>query len=339
LPLFAIAALDRFHSNQCIMKLIFMGTPEFARKILVCLIQSKHEVLAVVTGRDEPLPRGNKTSPTPVRVEAERYNIPVLTPKSLKSQKLYDSLQAFDADIFVVAAFKILPRKLFTLPKLGSINIHGSLLPAYRGAAPINWAIINGEKVTGLTSFVLNEKVDTGDMILQEKMTIGEDENFDSLYSRLADIAGPFTLKSLDLLEDDNFTSIKQDHGEASPAPKITSENAMIDFGFPAENVMNFVRGLATVPGAYTFHKEKRVKIFECRVIKDSDGIDIIKDTKPGTILSHKKKLIVQCAHSAIEILQLSIPGKKVMDGSSFKNGYRPEPGECFGEIPEHIEK
>ncbi len=316
-----------------------MGTPEFARKILVCLNESKHEILAVVTGPDEPLPRGNKTAPTKVRVEAERYSIPVLTPKSLKSKKLYESLEALKADIFVVAAFKILPRKLFTLPKLGSINIHGSLLPAYRGAAPINWAIINGEKETGLTSFVLNEKVDTGDMILQEKTKIGEDENFDSLYNRMAEMAGQFTLKSLDLLEDENFTPLNQDHSGATPAPKITSENAMIDFGFPADNVKNFVRGLATLPGAYTFFKEKRVKILECRVINDSDGIEIKNDTKPGTILTHKKRLIVQCAKSAIELLQLSIPGKKVMDGSSFKNGYRPLEGDCFGEIPKQTEK
>lgn len=323
----------------CIMKLVFMGTPEFARKILVCLNQSEHEILAVVTGPDEPLPRGNKTAPTPVRVEAELHGIPVFTPKSLKSPELYESLERLEADIFVVAAFKILPRKLFTLPSLGSINIHGSLLPAYRGAAPINWAIINGEKETGLTSFILKEKVDTGDMILQEKTAIGYDENFDSLYSRMAEMAGPFTLKSLALLEDENFQPLKQDNKEATPAPKITSENAMIDFGFPAQNVKNFVRGLATEPGAYTFYKNGRIKILECRVIKDSDGIEINESTRPGTILSHKKKLIVQCAKSALELMKLSIPGKKIMDGSSFKNGYRPREGDCFGEIPEQAEK
>ena len=316
-----------------------MGTPEFARKILVCLNESKHEILTVVTGPDEPLPRGNKTAPTPVKVEAEMLGIPVLTPKLLKSRVLYESLEALKADIFVVAAFKILPRKLFTLPKLGSINIHASILPAYRGAAPINWAIINGEKETGLTGFVLNERVDTGDVIFQEKTAIGDDENFESLYSRLADMAGPFTLKSLDILQDENFTPIIQDHSGATPAPKITSENAMIDFGIPAESVRNFVRGLATIPGAYTFFKEKRIKILECREIIDSNGIEIKHDARPGTIYSHKKKLIVQCAHSAIEILQLSIPGKKVMDGSSFKNGYRPVEGDCFGEIPKQAEK
>ncbi len=324
---------------SCIMKLVFMGTPEFARKILVCLNKSEHDVLAVVTGPDEPLPRGNKTVPTPVKAEAMKSGLATFTPKSLKSPELYESLEKLKADIFVVAAFKILPRKLFTLPRLGSINIHGSLLPAYRGAAPINWAIINGEKETGLTSFILKEKVDTGDMILQEKTTIGEDENFDSLYSHLAEIAGPFTLKSLELLADENFQPLKQDNKEATPAPKITSEKAMIDFGFPAQNVKNFVRGLATEPGAYTFYKDKRVKILECRVIKDSDGIEIKNDTHPGTILSHKKKLMVLCAHSAVEILQLSIPGKKVMDGSSFKNGYHPREGDCFGVIPEHIKK
>jgi len=321
------------------MKLVFMGTPEFARKILVCLNQSEHEILAVVTGPDKPLPRGNKTTPTPVRVEAEMQGVPVFTPNSLKSKSLYEQLERLNADIFIVAAFKILPKKLFTLPRLGSINIHGSLLPAYRGAAPINWAIINGEKETGLTSFILKEKVDTGDMILQEKTAIGDDENFDSLYARLAEMVGPFTLKSLALLEDENFQPLMQDNKEATPAPKITSENAMIDFGFPARNIRNFVRGLATIPGAYTFYKDKRIKILECREIKDSDGIEIKNDTKPGTILSHKKKLIVQCAKSAIELLQLSIPGKKVMDGSSFKNGYRPIEGDCFGEIPEHAEK
>ena len=311
-----------------------MGTPRFACKPLACLAESHHELLAIVTGPDEPLPRGSKTCPTPVCQEALDRGLMVFKPRSLKDKKLFYLLKELEPDLFVVVAFKILPRKLFTLPRLGSINVHGSLLPKYRGAAPINWALINGEKETGLTSFILNEKVDTGNIILQEKITIDKNDTFDSLYARMSERCGPFLLKTLERLGDKNFEPLVQDHSLSSPAPKITSENAMIDFGFPARNVVNFVRGLSSVPGAYTFFRGKRVKILGCSFV-DEDSVEETKSpARPGTIIPHKKKLLIQCAGSVIEVSKIMPQGKNVIDGSSFINGYRPMKGEWFGEIP-----
>lgn len=315
-----------------------MGTPRFACKPLAALVKSKHELLAVVTGPDEPLRRGRGTAQTAVCSEAIDHSIPILKPKKLKSKKLREQLAELQPDLFVVVAFRILPRSLYTLPKLGSINIHGSLLPKYRGAAPINWALINGDTETGLTSFVLNDTVDTGDVILQEKVVIEPRDNFDSLYARMSDRCGSFMLRSIDLLADDNFQPTVQDNNLSSPAPKITPENAMIDFGFPARNVVNFVRGLSSVPGAYTFFRGDRVKILECSVADGQDNPGEGTIDSIGEIIPDKKKLLVRCAGSVVEITRIMPQGKKTMDGSSFNNGYHPADGERFGEIPEQIE-
>ncbi len=318
-----------------------MGTPEFARRPLACLAESKHKILAVVTGQDEPLPRGNEVRPTAVKQEALKRGLDVLTPARLKDKQLRQTLREYDPDIFVVVAFKILPRQLFTLPKYGSMNVHASLLPKYRGAAPINWALINGERETGLSSFVLDEKVDTGDLVLQEKVGISDEDNFDSLYARLSELAGPFLLKSLDLLESRDFAPIPQDHSQATPAPKITAEDALIDFGFPAKHVVNFVRGLCSVPGAYTYFRGTRVIILRCTKSQEGTGPSGESAAAPGTIIPSRKRLLVQCADSLIEIQELKPQGKTKMDGRSFLNGYRPGEGDYFGIQPERhgIEK
>lgn len=318
------------------MKIVFMGTPEFARSPLACLDESAHEIVGVVTGPDERSPRGATMVPTPVKREAARRGLSVLTPEKLKSKALREALAVLEPDVFVVVAFKILPRRLFTLPRFGSMNIHASLLPKYRGAAPINWALINGEPETGLSSFVLNEKVDTGDLILQERVPISEQDNFDSLYARLSDLAGPFALRSLDRLADPDFTPVSQDATLATPAPKLTPADAMIDWGFPARHVRNFVRGLATTPGAYTFFRGQKVKVLECRI---ADEAPLHPDVPPGTILPVRKGLLVQCAGSVVEVTGILPEGKKLMDGLSFRNGFRPEQGERFGEIPQELQE
>lgn len=311
-----------------------MGTPEFARKPLAYLHNSEHEILAVVTGPDERSGRGGKFMPTAVRQEAERLSLAVHTPTSLKDEGFCQSLKAYRPDLIVVVAFKILPERLFTLPRLGSINVHASLLPKYRGAAPIHWALINGEKETGLTSFSLKKKVDTGDIILQESVTIADDENFDSLSARLSKLAGPFLLKTLDLIEKGRVSPRPQQEEQATPAPKITPSDAMIDFGFPAERVKNFVRGLSSQPGAYTFFRGKKIKILACSV-HYSSGQAPGAAARPGTILEDKRALLVHCAESIVEVLTLLPEGKRQMDGVSFLNGFKPKPGECFGEIPQ----
>lgn len=313
------------------MKLVFMGTPEFARATLACLAESDHEVAAVVTGPDERPPRGGGVCPTPVKEEAIRRGLPVLTPPKLKSAPLREQLAEYRPDVFVVVAFKILPRSLYALPQLGSINIHASLLPAYRGAAPIHWALINGETETGLSSFVLNETVDTGDLLLQEREPIADDDTFDSLYARLAGLSGPFALRSLERLADSAFTPAPQSDAAASPAPKIRPEDAMIDWGFPARYVYNFIRGLCSIPGAYTFFRGRKTKILGGRI---ADDVTSPADTPPGTILPDRRRLLVQCAASVIELTRVVPEARKPMDGRAFLNGIQPHAGERFGEVP-----
>ena len=300
------------------------------------LADSRHTVLAVVTGVDKQVGRGRQLLSTPVKQEALIRNLPVIPAPSLKSDDLYRTLEQLRADLFVVVAFRILPERLFTLPRLGAINVHASLLPKYRGAAPINWAIINGESETGLTSFFLTKDVDAGDIVLQEKTEVGGDEIFDSLYSRLSAMAGPFLIRTLDLIESGQRTRIAQDSSSACPAPKITPSSAMIDFGFPAEKVRNFIRGFSARPGAYTLFRGQRMKILEARRVETS----VSEQLRPGAILPDKKRLLVQCRQSVIELTRVVPQGKAEMDGTSFINGFRLQPGEVLGEtlrgIKEH---
>jgi methionyl-tRNA formyltransferase len=317
------------------MKIVYMGTPEFARRPLSVLGDSSHQVITVVTGPDKRSGRGRNLLPTACKTEAERRKIPVLTPASLKSSVLRDQLKSLEADLFVVVAFRILPESLFSLPRLGTINIHASLLPRYRGAAPINWAIINGEAETGLSSFFLKPAVDSGDIILQERTAIEDGETFDSLYDRLSHLAGPFLLKTLTLIESGDYSLKRQDNSQATPAPKLGMEDALIDFGLPADRVIDFVRGLSTRPGAYTLFRGQRLKIHACRIAES----DSRPDTQPGTLLTGKKKLIVQCHDSAVELLRVVPAGKKEMDGAAFCNGLHPEPGEKFGKTPSGVKE
>jgi methionyl-tRNA formyltransferase len=311
------------------MNIVYMGTPEFACGPLAELYESEHTIKAVVTGQDKPVGRSKKPQPTAVKKQAEEFGLPVLTPKSLKSESFFEAMKEIAPDLIVVVAFRILPERIFSLPKYGSMNIHGSLLPKYRGAAPIQWALINGEKETGLTSFLLKSKVDTGDIILQQNTKIEDNENFDSLYSRLSEMAGPFLLNSIKQIESTEFTPTRQSETEASPAPKLQPEDALVDFGAPAETVHNFIRGLSTKPGAYTFFRGKKIKIYS------SCLADSIPDSssEPGSILTAKSTLLVRCDNSVIELTELAPEGKKPMDGRSFMNGYRPEAGESFEKI------
>lgn len=308
------------------MKIVFMGTPEFARAILECLISSDYAISAVVTGQDKPVGRQRVPAPTAVRQLAEQHGLPVLMPKSLKDDSLYQSLAALKPDLFVVAAFRILPPRLFELPRLGSINIHASLLPKYRGAAPINWAIINGETETGLTSFYLKQNVDTGDMILQTKVTIAPTDTYDSLHDRLAELAGPFTLETLSIIAKGESHPMVQDGIVATPAPKIHPEDALIDFSQPSVRVANFIRGMATRPGAFTFLRGQKVKVHFAQPSDHMSG----QAAAPGSILSNKKALLVQCRDSVVELVRVVPAGRKEMDGVSFLNGFRPQTGESF---------
>ena len=303
-----------------------MGTPEFACAPLTALQNSEHTIVAVVTGPDKPAGRGKNLRASAVKEQAEQFGLPVLTPESLKSEEFYQELKKIAPDLIVIVAFRILPERIFSLPKFGSINIHGSILPKYRGAAPIQWALINGEKETGLSSFLLKSKVDTGDIILQQKTNIDDKENFDSLYNRLSQMAGPFLLDSIKKIESKDFKPARQDESLSTPAPKLKSSDALINFEKSAVKVHNLIRGLATRPGAFTFFRGKKIKVYASQLSDKTPE----NSAQPGSILSDKSQLLVQCDESVLELTRLLPEGKREMDGRSFLNGYRPESGESF---------
>jgi methionyl-tRNA formyltransferase len=311
------------------MKIVYMGTPRFAVPALEALSKSRHQIAAVVTGMDKPSGRGKKISPTPVKLKAEELGLTILTPDSLKSDELFDQLFGLKPDVIAVIAFRILPERLIQLAKEGAINVHASLLPKYRGAAPIHWALINGERETGLSSFFLKKKVDTGDVILQQKIKIEDDDNYDSLSERMSILAGSFLLETLNMIESGNLALKLQDERLATPAPKLTSENCQIDFGFPAKNVHNFIRGLSSTPGAYTYFREEKVKLYKSRICENNPNGTF----EPGAIIPNKSCLLVKCAGSVIELLEVVPEGRKVMDGRSFMNGFRLKEGEMFGKV------
>jgi len=310
------------------MKLVFMGTPEFARRPLEYLYRNTgHEILAVVTGPDKRSGRGQKIVSTEVKAAAEKLGLQIFTPESLKDSEFIEKTRNIGADIFVVVAFRILPETIYTIPPHGSMNLHGSLLPKYRGAAPINWALINGETETGLSTFLLKKAVDTGDLIYQEKINIKPDETFDELYIRMSEMAGPVIEKTLDMIESGKLSPISQDNSLATPAPKLSPFDCLIDWGFPPENLVNFIRGLSSTPGAYSTFRGKKIKILKAQKHSDSN----IQKSGPGRIIRDKNRFIVEVAGGAVEILELVPEGKSKMTGAEFVRGYRPDDNDIMG--------
>lgn len=311
------------------MNIVFMGTPDFARRPLEYLHeQSAHDVVGVVTGPDKGSGRGRTVKPTPVKRAAEAFGLPVLTPESLKDASLTEELRAFDADIFVVVAFRILPERIFAIPPHGTINLHGSLLPKYRGAAPIQWALINGETDTGLTTFQLKKKVDTGDMLLQETIAIEPDDTYDDLAERMSHRAGPLLARTLDLIAAGTAVVRAQNNALASPAPKINPEDGLIDWHVSSRQAVNFIRGLSSIPGAFTTFHGRKLKILRARQADDATS----DQSRPGAILDDPKRLMVACREGAIEIMEVVPEGKSRMSGEAFRRGYRPDTGDVLGE-------
>ncbi len=233
------------------MKIIFFATPDFAIPSLKILLENNYEILAVVTATDKPRGRGRSLSVTPIKQFALDHNIKVFTPEKLNDENFEKDLRELKPDLFIVVAFRILPRKIFTIPKFGSFNLHGSILPKYRGAAPIQWALINGDKETGLTTFFLEDKVDTGNIILTEKVEILEGDNFESLHDKMSLVGADLVLKTVKIIEEGNYELKIQDNSLATPAPKITKEICEIDWKKSANEIHNLVRGLSPIPGAY----------------------------------------------------------------------------------------
>lgn len=298
------------------MKIIFMGTPEFAIPSLKAIYESKHQLLAVVTTPDKERGRGQKITFTAVKQFAIEKNIPVYQPEKLKgNQEFVEQMKALQLDLFVVVAFRILPKEIFEIPKFGSFNLHASLLPKYRGAAPIQWALINGEKETGLTTFKLAEKVDTGNIYLQEKVPIYPEDNFGTLHDRLSELGADVVLRTIEMIESGNYQLLQQDDSLASPAPKITKEICKIDWNKSAEEIHNLVRGLSPYPAAFFTFNEKIIKVYKTEVVKDF-GL------KPSEFYQTKKELIVGCGKDALRILEIQLEGKKRLGIEEFLRGF-----------------
>ncbi|MBI1932071.1 MAG: methionyl-tRNA formyltransferase [Ignavibacteriales bacterium] len=297
------------------MKIIFFGTPDFAIPSLDILFKNGHEILAVVTAPDKPRGRGQNLSPTPIKQFAAENSIKIFTPDKLKDNELEFQLKELNPDLFVIVAFRILPRNIFTIPKYGSFNLHGSLLPKYRGAAPIQWALINGDTETGLTTFFLEDKVDTGNIILKEKVKIEDNDNFESLHDRMRIIGADLVLKTVNLIQHNKVILHKQDDSIATPAPKITKEICQINWTKSANEIHNLVKGLSPFPGAFFYLKNKSYKVFSTKVVS-------ISELKIGEIQQTKNEIIIGTSQNSIQILEIQPEGRKRMKTDEFLRGY-----------------
>jgi methionyl-tRNA formyltransferase len=314
------------------MNIIFMGTPEFAVPSLAKLISSHHNISAVVTASDKPQGRGLKLSECAVKKEALKNNLKILQPADLMDRNFIEELKNLKPDLIIVVAFRILPKEIFTIPGFGSINLHASLLPKYRGAAPINWAIINGEKETGVTTFFLNEKVDTGNVIIAEKCEIDEDDDAGTLHDKLAVLGANAVMSTVNLIEmtGGNVPVYEQSESLYTKAPKIYREFCRINWDNSVRTLHNFVRGLSPYPAAFTCHSNKTFKIFKTS-LKESSKLNNIKDSKPGTIKPVDGKIFAAGNDGYIEILEIQQEGKKRMPVQEFLHGYKISDGDFFG--------
>lgn len=310
------------------MRIVFMGTPEFALPSLELLLKSEHQVVCVVTQPDKPKGRGLKISASPVKEFAEKQNLKVLTPEDLKSEEFYQALSELKPDLIAVVAFRILPERIFGLPPFGTINLHASLLPKCRGAAPINWAIIKGERKTGVTTFFIQKKVDTGSIILQKEVEISPEETCGELSLKLSQIGAEVLLETVNLIEKNEAKTQPQNELDATPAPKITDELCKIDWSRPAEEVNNLIRGISPTPGAFTFFRGKLLKIYKAEIVTWQEG-----STEPGRIIGADKStgILVQTGRGILKLKELQLEGKKKITADEFLRGYRIEAGEKLG--------
>ncbi len=312
------------------MNIIFMGTPDFAVPSLEILLNNDYHVSAVVTAPDKPRGRGQEVSFTPVKEFALKHSLPLLQPESLSDASFVSALTEIHPDLFVVVAFRILPPQVFSIPPKGAFNAHASLLPKYRGAAPINWAIINGEKESGVTTFFLQEKVDTGNIILQARVAIPESMTAGELHDILSGVGAEIVLQTVRLIELGKAIPRQQEDTLAPAAPKIFKKDCRIKWNQPAESVHNFIRGLSPYPTAWTMHHGTILKIFrsERPGIRIQDSGARSKNAKSGSVQIVDGKLCVGTKDGAIVILEIQQEGKKRMSAEEFLRGYRLRDGD-----------
>ncbi|MBR4267317.1 MAG: methionyl-tRNA formyltransferase [Bacteroidales bacterium] len=309
------------------LRIIYMGTPDFAVGPLKTLIDNKFNIVAVITGPDRPQGRGRKVIPSPVKQFAVEHNIPVLQPEKLKNPEFVEELKSYNADLQIVVAFRMLPEIVWDMPKYGTFNLHAALLPQYRGAAPINWAVINGETKTGVTTFFLDKDIDTGKVILQKEVDILDSDNCGTIHDKLMEVGQELVKETVEKLLADDLQPIPQeklitDGMVLKNAPKIFKEDCRLDFTKDAVSLRNLVRGLSPYPTAFTTikvkDKELSLKIFECET-----EICDVTDT-PGTLKTDNKTFLkISCKNGYLKLTDIQIEGKKRMKISDFLNGFK----------------
>lgn len=302
------------------LRIVFMGTPEFAVGILDTIVKNNFEVVGVITASDKPAGRGQKIKFSAVKEYALEHNLTLLQPTNLKDENFLSELKALNANVQVVVAFRMLPEVVWRMPKFGTFNLHASLLPNYRGAAPINWAIINGETKTGVTTFFIDDKIDTGAMILSKEIEIGSNEDAGSLHDRLMELGCGTVIETLQLIEKGNVTThIQTDNPNIKTAYKLNKENCKIDFEKSGEEIYNLIRGLSPYPSAWCYIKdgdqEWNVKIYEASLSIENHNYSI------GSILFTKKEMKIAVKNGFIKLISLQFPGKKRMSVTEFLNG------------------
>lgn len=303
------------------LRIVFMGTPDFAATILQHLVENDYNVVGVITAPDKPAGRGRKLNQSAVKKYALSQNLPILQPTNLKSEEFQENLKKWDANLQVVVAFRMLPKSVWALPEYGTFNLHASLLPEYRGAAPINWAIINGESKTGVTTFFIDDKIDTGEIILQSEVTIKEDEIVGELHDKLMHLGAQLVADTLDLIAKGEVATTKQPELEEKSAPKLYPHNCKIDWSKPINDIFNHIRGLNPYPAAWTTivngEDELSAKIYGVSKDPSSHNLEV------GTIVTSKKELKIAVTDGYLNIHQIKISGKKLMDAQSLLNGYQ----------------
>lgn len=320
--------------NKEDLRIVFMGTPDFAVESLRALVENNYNIVGVITMPDKPSGRGHKIQYSAVKKYALEQNLPLLQPEKLKEESFLDELKALKADLQIVVAFRMLPEVVWDMPKYGTFNLHGSLLPQYRGAAPINWAIINGDKETGVTTFFLTHEIDTGKIILQERIPIGENDNVGKIYNELMHIGGRLVCQTVDLILEEKVDAIPQDkfyvnEADLKPAPKIFKETCRIDWNKSARDIHNLIRGMSPYPAAWTElylsgKEPQMVKVFASQVIK-GDKLSV------GQIeTDNKTYLDVGCADGIVSITEIQFAGKRAMKIDEVLRGYKFEEGAYF---------
>jgi len=312
------------------MKIAFFGTPRFAVVSLQRIVNDRrHTVVGVVTTPDKPAGRGRRPAPSPVKECAREFGLPLLQPVKLGDPGLLAELKKWDADCFVIVAFRILPEAVFILPRRGTINLHASLLPAYRGAAPIRWALFDGQDETGVTTFLIQQRVDAGDVLLSRSVPIGPEETHGELEERLAQAGADLLLETLDKWERKEVQPRKQNLTLVTRAPKIAAEDRIIDWTQSAKKIFNRVRGLSPDPGAVCRFRGKQVKILQCKVAEVADSLSSPKVSE--TISADPKTgVVVATGDGALRLTKIQPAGKRPMAGPEFVRGYRTQPGETW---------